>query len=55
MTTIYRIHGNDFLGNFSIDCSSYEEYRECWDRLREDPEVDDLWLEEYDEEEGWQA
>ena len=55
MTTIYRIHGNDYSGNFSFDCYSYEEYKESWDNLRDDPEVDDLWLEEYDEEEGWQA
>lgn len=55
MTTIYRIHGNDYSGNFSFDCYSYEEYKESWNNLKEDPEVDDLWLEEYDEEEGWQA
>ena len=55
MTNIYRIHGNDYCGNFSIDCSSYEEYQECWSNLRNDPEVDGLWLEEYDDEEGWQA
>ena len=45
MTTIWRVHGTDTLGTFSFDCYSYEEFMESWD----------LWLEEYDEEEGWQA
>ena len=55
MTSIYRIHANDSIGGFAIDCYSYEEYQECWQNLKNDPEVDNLWLEEYSDEEGWQA
>ena len=55
MTTIYRIHANDSLGSFAVDCSSYEEFCDCMKSYREDPEIDGIWVEEYDEEEGWQA
>ena len=55
MTSIYRIHATDNSGPFSIDCFDYEEYRETYDRFKEDSEVDQIWVEEYDEEEGWQA
>ena len=55
MTEIYRIHGTDSLGQFSIDCDSYEEYQECYNGLLNESEVEDLWTEEYDSEEGWQG
>lgn len=55
MTSIYRINGTDSIGFFSIDCHSLEEFTECYNRLRKDPEVEDVWTEEYDDEEGWQA
>lgn len=55
MTTMYRIHANDSIGSFAVDCFSYEEFQDCMSRYREDPEIDGIWVEEYDEEEGWQA
>ena len=55
MTEIYRIHGRDNLGQFSIDCYSYEEFQSCYNSMQNESEIDDLWVEEYDEEEGWQA
>ena len=55
MTTIWRVHGTDTLGTFSFDCYSYDEFKESWDAYHHLPDVWDLWLEEYDEEEGWQA
>lgn len=56
MTTIWRIHGEDQFGTFAIDCYDHDEYVECWNRLRDDSKVEGgLWLEMYDDEEGWQA
>lgn len=55
MTEIYRIHATDNIGSFAIDCYSYEEYEMCINSFRADPEIDNIWVEEYDSEEGWQA
>ena len=54
MTTKFRLHGNDKIGSFTIE-GKIEELEECVRNLRNDPEVDDLWVEYYDDEEGCQA
>ena len=55
MTTLWRIHGQDELGSFAIDCYSYEEFNECRANIKADGNAWDLWFEEYDDEEGWQG
>ena len=53
--TLFKIHGVDSYGSFTIDCSTFEEYHETWNNLQMDPTVESLWFEVWDEEEGWQA
>ena len=55
MTEIYRIHATDNSGSFALDCHDYDEYKMVLNTFKADPEVDDIWVEEYDSEEGWQA
>ena len=50
----YRIHFNDECGNAAIEVYA-DEYDEVMANLKADPEVDGIWVETYDDEEGWQA
>lgn len=54
MITKFKAHGNDKIGRFTIE-GKIEELSECERNLRDDPEVEDIWFEYYDDEEGWQA
>ena len=47
---LFKIHGVDSLGSFTIDCSTFEEYHECWNNLQMEPDVDELWFEVWDED-----
>ena len=51
----YRINFKDAFGTASIECDSYEEYKEALQNISNDPMCDGIWTEYYDEEEGWQA
>lgn len=50
----YKIHFTDKYGDCTIDCT-FEEYIEAMNWLKEDSEVNDIWVEYYDEESGWQV
>ncbi len=52
---LYRIHGVDNISSFTIDCYSDNEYNNMMAWCRENPEVDGVWTEYWDQEEGWQA
>ena len=52
---LYRIHFMDSYGCGAIDCHGTAEYNRCLQNLKDDPEVEDIWTESYDTEEGWQA
>lgn len=49
----YKIHFTDNYGQATIET---EDYDEVMQNLKDDPEVDDIWVEQYNEEEGyWEA
>lgn len=50
----YKIHFADMYGTATIECSR-ENYSEVMKNLNEDPHVEDVWVESWDPEEGWQA
>lgn len=52
---IYRIHFTDSYGQGAIECESTDNYNEVMSNLMDDPFTDDIWMEYYDPEEGWQA
>ena len=54
MITKYEIHFTDNYGQGAIDCYP-DELPGCLKALRECPEVEDIWVESFDTEEGWQA
>lgn len=51
----YRIHFTDRYGQGTIECLSTSHYSEVMENLKADPEAEDIWVETYDPEEGWQA
>ena len=51
----FKIHFTDAYGTATITCETYNEYLETLSNLRNDPIAEDIWCEEYDDEEGWQA
>lgn len=51
----YRIHFTDNYGTGTLECETWEEFREALKNVNENPICEDIWTEEYDEEEGWQA
>lgn len=51
----YRIHFTDNYGQGTIEQDTLEEFKEALKNLRENPEVEDIWTETYDEETGWEA
>lgn len=48
----YKIHFTDNYGTATIECSE-ENYNECYQNIRADPMCDDIWVEKYNEEEGY--
>lgn len=50
----YKIHFADMYGTATIECAR-ENYSEVMKNLNEDPNVEDIWVESWDPEEGWQA
>jgi len=50
-----RIHFEDNYGTGAIECLTSSEHQEALKNLRNDPTVENIWVEYYDEEEGWQA
>lgn len=50
----YKIHFTDKYGDCTIDCT-FEDYDNRMNWLKQDSEVDNIWVEHYDEETGWQA
>lgn len=54
MVTKWRVNGIDSYGQFSIDCNTQEELDECFKNINCNGDIEDLWIEVYDEE-GWRA
>lgn len=54
MENTIRIHFTDAYGQGCIECNP-TNYADFLDALRVDPTADDIWMETYDEDEGWQA
>ena len=52
---MYKIHFTDNYGQGTIECDSLEQYNEVMKNLREDPMAEDIWVETFDPEEGWQG
>ena len=51
----YRIHFTDEYGTGTIECTE-EEYSTCYHNIKEDPWCDNIWVERYNEEDGyWEA
>lgn len=50
----YRIHFTDAYGSGCIECDAYN-YADVMEALKADPCADNIWVEYYDENEGWQA
>ena len=55
MTGKYRIHFTDNYGAATIECKTESEYNETYGNIISDSNCEDVWIEYYDEEEGWQA
>ena len=55
MQDIYKVHFSDDMGTATIGCKTEEQYNEVIKNLKEDPTVNDIWVERWYEEEGWQA
>ena len=52
--TSYKIHFTDNYGDGSIECDGLI-FDQIMRNLREDPNVENIWTESFDPEEGWQA
>ena len=50
----YKIHFTDNYGTATIECAR-ENYSEVMKNLRDDTYAEDIWVESWDPEEGWQA
>ena len=50
----YRINFTDAYGQGQIECDG-GAFDEIMTNLRNDPNVEGLWVESYDPEEGWQS
>ena len=51
----YRIHFTDNYGPASFEVDA-EEYAEAMQNLKDDPDAEDIWVESYNEEDGyWEA
>ena len=48
----YKIHFTDNYGQATIETDNYDEFMT---NLKNDPNVDGIWVEYFDPEEGWQA
>jgi len=60
MTTIIRVHFRFTSENWDtfydyIDCGTWVEKDTTQKELIADPYCDDIWVESYDDEEGWQG
>ena len=51
----YRIHFTDNYGQATIEAESIEQKNEILANLQADPTAEDIWLEYFDPEEGWQG
>lgn len=51
----FRIHFTDNYGSATIGCKTYKEFTEALNNIHNDPMCEDIWTEQYDDEEGWQA
>lgn len=51
----FRIHFTDNYGQATLGCETYEEFKMALKSIHDDPMCEDIWTEEYDEEEGWQG
>lgn len=51
----YKIHFTDYYGAAMITCDTDAEYDEAIRNIKDDPECNDIWVETYDPDEGWQA
>ena len=51
----YKVHFIDNYGHGTIECDTWEEFREVLKNIRENPRCEYVWTEEFDEGEGWQA
>lgn len=51
----YRIHFEDNYGQATIGCRTQEEFDEAYKNVKADPMCDNIWVERWYEEEGWQA
>ncbi len=52
MITKFKACGMDEIGCFTIE-GAIEDCEECERNLRNDPKVESVWFEFYDDEEGW--
>ncbi len=50
-----KIHFTDKYGQGTIEAKTDEQYEAIMSALADDPEVEDIWTETWDPEEGWQA
>ena len=48
----YKIHFTDDYGTATSECNE-EEYNETYQNIKNDPMCDDIWVEKYNEEEGY--
>lgn len=55
MTALYKVHFTDNYGSGTVECDTYEEFREALENINNNPMCEDIWTETYNEEEGWQA
>ena len=51
----YRIHFTDNNGPCTLEFDTWRQFRTALKNINDDPMCEDIWTEEYDEEEGWQA
>lgn len=53
---MYRIHFTDDYGPAAFEVNTSEEKDEALDNLRQDPNAENIWVESYNEVEGyWEA
>ena len=52
---MYKIHFTDAYGSATLECDTYQEFTDAYANIRKDPLCEDIWCEELDPEEGWQA
>lgn len=51
----YKIHFTDNYGQGTIEVDG-DDYDEAYQNIKDDPECDNIWVEQYNEEEGyWEA